>query len=278
VREDGSPVRTYTWGPSGISSIREGGESYTLLSGARGEIIGATDSSGAIVSRTAYTAYGEIKETSGVNLPLTFSGRFGCYSDSELTLCGQRWYAPKLTRWLSRDPIGYHGGVNLFGFVEQDPINYVDITGASPVDAVAGFLDDQSGGALEWGLKELGYDPYIERDEYYDYGKDASELLDNVLFFKGLVKKSCKNVLRRMAQDKDKFRRTPKNLKEKLTLEEAMTGEGREIMPKKKLGDPRFQGMQKFSHYRTFSDGTIAEVHFVKDPATGKTIDFKFKD
>jgi uncharacterized protein RhaS with RHS repeats len=30
---------------------------------------------------------------------------------------------------MSRDPIGYEGGVNLYGYVGGDPINYVDPTG-----------------------------------------------------------------------------------------------------------------------------------------------------
>ena len=33
------------------------------------------------------------------------------------------------TKWLSRDPIGEEGGLNLYGFVGNDPNNYVDSTG-----------------------------------------------------------------------------------------------------------------------------------------------------
>jgi RHS repeat-associated protein len=39
---------------------------------------------------------------------------------------GYRFYDPNLQRWLSRDPIGERGGINLYGYVDNDPVNYVD--------------------------------------------------------------------------------------------------------------------------------------------------------
>jgi hypothetical protein len=40
-----------------------------------------------------------------------------------------RWYDPLTGRWPSRDPIEEEGGINLYGFVENDPINSWDILG-----------------------------------------------------------------------------------------------------------------------------------------------------
>ena len=34
-----------------------------------------------------------------------------------------------MERWLNRDPIGTRGGLNLYGYVEQNPIMYVDPLG-----------------------------------------------------------------------------------------------------------------------------------------------------
>ena len=42
-----------------------------------------------------------------------------------------RPYDPNMGRWLSRDPIGEEGGVNLYGFVENKSINEVDFLGES---------------------------------------------------------------------------------------------------------------------------------------------------
>ena len=40
-----------------------------------------------------------------------------------------RPYDPNLQRWLTRDPIGERGGNNLFEFVGNDSVNYVDPLG-----------------------------------------------------------------------------------------------------------------------------------------------------
>jgi uncharacterized protein RhaS with RHS repeats len=40
-----------------------------------------------------------------------------------------RAYSPGLGRWLSRDPIGENGGLNLYGFVGNDPVNFWDPLG-----------------------------------------------------------------------------------------------------------------------------------------------------
>jgi RHS repeat-associated protein len=40
-----------------------------------------------------------------------------------------RWYDPNLQRFINRDPIGEAGGINLYQFVGNDPINFVDANG-----------------------------------------------------------------------------------------------------------------------------------------------------
>jgi RHS repeat-associated protein len=36
---------------------------------------------------------------------------------------GHRFYDPNLQRWLNQDPLGEHGGINLYTFVNNDPVN-----------------------------------------------------------------------------------------------------------------------------------------------------------
>ncbi|MDD4406252.1 MAG: RHS repeat-associated core domain-containing protein [Parabacteroides sp.] len=56
---------------------------------------------------------------------------FTKYTDNETDLVyyGYRYYSPALGRWLSRDPIEEQGGLNLYGFVNNDPVNKWDKLG-----------------------------------------------------------------------------------------------------------------------------------------------------
>ena len=48
---------------------------------------------------------------------------------SRVTDYSYRYYDPMTGRWLNRDPIGERGGRNLYGFVGNDALNYVDDRG-----------------------------------------------------------------------------------------------------------------------------------------------------
>jgi len=39
------------------------------------------------------------------------------------------WYEPSVQRWVNRDPVGERDGVNLYGFVGNNPLSYVDSLG-----------------------------------------------------------------------------------------------------------------------------------------------------
>ena len=60
--------------------------------------------------------------------PFRFSTK---YTDDETGLLyyGYRYYSPKDGRWLSKDPIGEAGGINLYAFCENDPVNVIDRNG-----------------------------------------------------------------------------------------------------------------------------------------------------
>ena len=42
---------------------------------------------------------------------------------------GMRYYDPEIGRYLTRDPIGYGDGMNVYLYVHDNPINHIDPLG-----------------------------------------------------------------------------------------------------------------------------------------------------
>jgi RHS repeat-associated protein len=48
-----------------------------------------------------------------------------------LIFCTNRWYEPLNARWLTRDPIGYDGGIGLYAYCDGNPSMGADPSGLS---------------------------------------------------------------------------------------------------------------------------------------------------
>ncbi len=94
-----------------------------------GQLVKTSD--GSIAAHYEYDPFGiELKSygSKADDNPFRFSTK---YFDTETGLgyWGYRYYFPELGRWISRDPIDEEGGLNLYGFVNNDPVNLWDILG-----------------------------------------------------------------------------------------------------------------------------------------------------
>jgi RHS repeat-associated protein len=118
------------------------GNLYTSYDG-NGNILGWSGADGMLKQSQDYDAFGNVvlNHTDPAGPLATGQGElyYGFSTkpedkESGLLYYGFRYYQPETGRWLSRDPIGERGGVNLYGFVKNNGVSRIDYLGL--------FLDD----------------------------------------------------------------------------------------------------------------------------------------
>ena len=80
-------------------------------------------------SQYRYGMFGEVTQTVGTLASDFQYAGFYFHAPSGLNLTTYRAYNPTLGRWINRDPIGEHGGTNLYAYCNDDPINDSDPDG-----------------------------------------------------------------------------------------------------------------------------------------------------
>ncbi|MFM2165892.1 MAG: hypothetical protein RIS79_263, partial [Verrucomicrobiota bacterium] len=147
VAAERSVVRTYLWGQDlsgtmtgaggvgGLISLTHQGITYHTCSDANGNITGLLAANGLdagqLIARFDYDPFGNRITNTGPDVEICPMGFSSKYTDTETGLVdyGLRIYSPALARFLSSDPIGERGGINLYGFVGNDPVNRWDYLG-----------------------------------------------------------------------------------------------------------------------------------------------------
>ena len=87
---------------------------------------------GTVQSSSVYDGYGGGGVTPD---PFGYHAQDGYYTDVEtgLCYCQNQYYDPGTGRWVTRDPIGYDGGINLYGYCEGGAVGRVDPWGTDYV-------------------------------------------------------------------------------------------------------------------------------------------------
>jgi len=115
-----------------------GGVSYFLTRDHLGSVREMTDSSGTIQARYSYDPYGQTTKISGsMDADFGYAGMY-MHLPTGLNLTLYRAFDPSTARWLSRDPMGEAGGINLYGYVDNDPVDYSDPQGLAKIPAPQG--------------------------------------------------------------------------------------------------------------------------------------------
>jgi RHS repeat-associated protein len=112
-----------------LAMIKPGEAAYYFHNDHLGTPQVLTDGNGNIAWKAAYTPFGEaVVSIATVENPFRFPGQ---YYDQETGLHYNyfRYYNPQTGRYIDPDPIGLEGGINLFAYVANNPLNKIDPLG-----------------------------------------------------------------------------------------------------------------------------------------------------
>ena len=133
--DDGDEIASYVYDiyiDHPIYMIRDEG-TYYFLYDHLGSVIALLDDEGEIVAEYDYDAWGNIvKEEGDIENPFRFTGR-EWDEESGLYFYRERYYDPKIGRFISSDPILGHGGEYDYLYVKNNPQTYVDPLGLFPM-------------------------------------------------------------------------------------------------------------------------------------------------
>ncbi|MBI1909619.1 MAG: thrombospondin type 3 repeat-containing protein [Deltaproteobacteria bacterium] len=126
ISADGSQVRFYQYDPLGST-------------------VALSDPSGTVTDQYLYDELGRPNRKTGTTAnPFQFVGKFGVQNDpTGLYSMRARYYDPVAGRFISRDPLGYSAGLNLYAYGKGDPVQNIDPSGnclwdGCVVEAIAG--------------------------------------------------------------------------------------------------------------------------------------------
>ena len=144
----GALLRSYTWGldialsmsnAGGVGALLQiadhpSGKTYLPTYDGNGNIAALINAvSGALAAAYEYSPYGEplraqVLDSTVTDNPFRFSTK---WTDLEtgLVYYGHRYFDPRNGRFINRDPIEEAGGLNLYGFCGNNPINRWDVLG-----------------------------------------------------------------------------------------------------------------------------------------------------
>jgi RHS repeat-associated protein len=120
---------------------------FIPLQDALGSTIALVDSGGNVQTTYSYDPFGNTTTGGANSNPSQYAGREN--EGNGLYFNRARYYSPMLQRFISEDPIGVRGGINLYAYADNSPVTLRDPSGKNPL-AIAGCLLGGAAGAFAY--------------------------------------------------------------------------------------------------------------------------------
>ncbi len=134
----------------------DGAVRRTLLRDGLGSTLALLDTTGTVQTQYTYEAFGTT--TADGETSINSSQYTGRENDGTgLYYYRARYYDPHVGRFLAEDPIGLKGGLNMYGYVGNDPINFKDPMGRD----LFGVTGGGTAGTAVGGLGIIGNTGYL---------------------------------------------------------------------------------------------------------------------
>ena len=147
-QKTGNNVLVYLYAADGLAGFQYNGVNYYYLFNGQGDVVGILNSSGTLVAKYTYDAWGKLLSVTDAagndkSADASFIGNINpvryrsYYYDTETGLyyLQSRYYDPEVGRWINGDTVIDNAsivGTNVFTYCWNNPISYCDTTGCSP--------------------------------------------------------------------------------------------------------------------------------------------------
>ena len=204
MEDQDSQGTVFVYGADGLMWSKSDGEYKIYHYDYRGSVVAVTDENGNLTDEIRYNAYGSVVGRTGTDLLIIgYNGRDGVLTEPNgLLFMRARYYSPALKRFMNADiilgSIADPSTLNLYAYVNGNPISYVDPFGLSK--------EESSNGGIEWmpnidPLKFISWIPSFTEIEnrwkiYMQYGFSLLKVQGKPFAsFVGEIPKGMENVL-----------------------------------------------------------------------------------
>lgn len=127
---------------------------YSFLADGINSTLALTDASGNIGPQYTYDPFGNTSQSGSSTNTFQFTGREN--DGTGLYYLRARYYSPGLQRFISQDPIGFAGGINLYVYSANNPVSLIDSTGTDPAQHQSGPFGGEPNPYVAVGADALG--------------------------------------------------------------------------------------------------------------------------